>query len=784
MPLAAGTTKGGSNDGGQMSKSDDTLKNPALETALAAIRRGWFVFPVHSSGKETAKKPFAGFKWQELSSNDEAVVRRWWSEHPDAMTAVDCGKSNLLVVDCDVSKDGKKTPVGLRHFEKVCREFGGCDIPQTTMVTSPSGGCHFYFSTDYSTEEALAVKNRAGWNFVEWKRDVEDGMDVRANGGFIIAPGSERKDINAKYVCDEREGVYIASPWLLKVLSHGTPSRRNTEQNRRSEGRMAGKLPGDGDPRATKAMVEELENLRGAQESSRNITLNAVAYRLFRFVAGGYLSEPEVQRELLSASESIGLSPREAEGTIKSAREGAFRNPMSLPPLEPQRSASDAMFEAYENEAAAFSASGDDFLDIGQPDAEPGVAVDETPKPAQEKAKDSPQTGQKREIDPRRIIKKRTTHEKRRERTEWSRSPFLSEEGLLETINLERRNKTVKITTGIARLDEMLRGGFDCFGLYVVGAMSAVGKSAFCQQIADHIALSRPVLYYTLEMSKLELITRTYTRVARHYAEYVDCPVNSGHVRKPLGQHQIDAMLRENPDHPALGKTKAKMLDFASNVFYREPKDFSSDQVFPTVEDLIRDIDSFMSEQPEDAPVPVVFIDYLQLLRNDSEYNNRDENQKMRCVSRALKVLSEKCPVVTISSISRSSYFEAPSLGAFKSCGDIEYSANAALIISSADFVYDGKNDTARNRAKWNEIKTQEEKLYSIDLVKSRGVAYASFCAMYCGRSYYYQELNEEQEEREKARRAMGVTSTTEVSSTKARTSAPRTRTQKFMREA
>ncbi len=46
-------------------------------------------------------------------------------------------------------------------------------------------------------------------------------------------------------------------------------------------------------------------------------------------------------------------------------------------------------------------------------------------------------------------------------------------------------------------------------GLYVLGAISSLGKTTFCGQMADQLAfVGEHVLYFSLEQTRLELVTK------------------------------------------------------------------------------------------------------------------------------------------------------------------------------------------------------------------------------------------------------------------------------------
>ena len=67
-----------------------------LEQALAYVARGWFVFPLKPGTKNPLTKH--GFK---DASNDPKQIRDWWAKTPQANIGLDCGRSNVLVIDVD-----------------------------------------------------------------------------------------------------------------------------------------------------------------------------------------------------------------------------------------------------------------------------------------------------------------------------------------------------------------------------------------------------------------------------------------------------------------------------------------------------------------------------------------------------------------------------------------------------------------------------------------------------------------------------------------------------------
>ena len=78
--------------------------------------------------------------------------------------------------------------------------------------------------------------------------------------------------------------------------------------------------------------------------------------------------------------------------------------------------------------------------------------------------------------------------------------------------------KDTPTETGLYSLDELLDGGLYP-GLYVIGALSSLGKTSFCLQIADYVAQSRDVLYIALEQSAAELTAKTLSRLTAELSQ-------------------------------------------------------------------------------------------------------------------------------------------------------------------------------------------------------------------------------------------------------------------------
>jgi len=123
-----------------------------------------------------AKSPYTSNGLLDSTTNPEQISE-WWNRWPEACIGIDCGKSNLFVIDVDV-KNGKN---GINNY----MSLGISDIGAWHSRT-PSMGLHFVFSGSGKTST-----------------NERTGIDTRGTGGYIIAPPSVVIGVG-KYVATDK----------------------------------------------------------------------------------------------------------------------------------------------------------------------------------------------------------------------------------------------------------------------------------------------------------------------------------------------------------------------------------------------------------------------------------------------------------------------------------------------------------------------------------------------------------------------------------------------------
>lgn len=223
-------------------------------------------------------------------------------------------------------------------------------------------------------------------------------------------------------------------------------------------------------------------------------------------------------------------------------------------------------------------------------------------------------------------------------------------------------------STGFSDLDAILDGGFYS-GLYIVGAISSLGKTTFILQIADYVAAhGQDVLYFSLEMSAYEIMSKSFSRLTHEEAERKKKPELARPVRDILtGSRRQKLTVEQNNvilDAAAEYGKGAEHLHILESVGTK------------TAEDIRHDVER---HHRLTGNWPLVIVDYLQILKAADPHMT--DKQATDAAVLTLKQISRDydIPVFCISSFNRDNYFSPVTMGAFKESGAVEYSADVLI---------------------------------------------------------------------------------------------------------
>jgi replicative DNA helicase len=218
--------------------------------------------------------------------------------------------------------------------------------------------------------------------------------------------------------------------------------------------------------------------------------------------------------------------------------------------------------------------------------------------------------------------------------------------------------------------------GFQPSDLIIVAARPSMGKTAFCLNIATHVALreSKPVLIFSLEMSKEQLVQRMLCSEAEIDAQRIRTGEISEHDFSKLASAM--GKLGDAPLYidDSAGLTAMELRAKARKVAMEVAQARGLATTGPNAGDGL---------------LGLIVIDYLQLMEGRSGSGSKGSDnrvQEIASISRSLKAIARelKTPVIALSQLSRaveSRENKKPMLSDLRESGSIEQDADLVMFI-------------------------------------------------------------------------------------------------------
>ena len=233
------------------------------------------------------------------------------------------------------------------------------------------------------------------------------------------------------------------------------------------------------------------------------------------------------------------------------------------------------------------------------------------------------------------------------------------------------KSKIRGVPTGFKDLDDIL-AGFQKSDLVILAARPSMGKTALALNFAHNIATksNQPVIYFSLEMSKEQLVDRLLS-------------MESG----------VDAWALRTGN---LNDTDFEKIGNAMGSLSEAPI-YIDDTPGITVSELR----TKARREAHKHPLGIIIVDYLQLMSGGSKFGG-DSNrvQEVSEISRGLKGIARELnvPVIALSQLSRSVENRSPQipqLADLRESGSIEQDADVVAFIYREEFY---KPDTDRKK--------------------------------------------------------------------------------------
>lgn len=273
--------------------------------------------------------------------------------------------------------------------------------------------------------------------------------------------------------------------------------------------------------------------------------------------------------------------------------------------------------------------------------------------------------------------------------------------------------------TGFSNIDEKAGGLYP--GLYVLAAISSLGKTTLALQMADQIAeAGQDVLFFSMEQSRLELVSKSLARITAQ--NDITNAVTSLSIRRGYLPLAV-----QNAAEQYKAQTGGRVSIIEGN--------FNCDIGYIT--------DYIHLYQQRTGTAPVVFIDYLQILQptdeGKSKLSKREEIGK--AVTELKRLSREGLTIIVISSLNRANYLTPIAFESLKESGDIEYTADVVwglqLACLDEDEVFEAEGKIKKKRKAVEKAKAENPRKITFTCLKNRyGIS------SYDCRFYYYPQYD------------------------------------------
>jgi hypothetical protein len=321
----------------------EALLAPAtmVDHALLFSGQGFYIFPADPvkkkglrAGEYTAEKK----RWG--ATKDPDTIRQYWTELGEAAIGVSTGKDNrIFVVEVDTLVGGHAADgaVALAALEA---KHG--PLPATRESESPTGSVHRW----WRYPDGLEIKNSAN--------EIGSGIDVRGEGGMVIAPpswvpdrpASDKKPARPAGAYKWRNDLPIADApqWLLDLVVASKEKPKRAEPTERTVVNVP-PLP-DVATYVERVSHREYHNVAQAPAGRRNHQLNISSLILGKYVGSGELDEQKAIQTMLDACKVNGLlddGEDKCLATIESGLKKGKSEPAKMPlPDHPELTAPQA----------------------------------------------------------------------------------------------------------------------------------------------------------------------------------------------------------------------------------------------------------------------------------------------------------------------------------------------------------------------------------------------------------------------------------------------------------
>ncbi len=271
----------------------DSKRPSMLAAALTLARKGHPVFPLYEPAgtgcscddprcEHVGKHPRCAHGFKDATT-DEEQIREWWASWPNANIGMPTGQqAGILALDVDPRHHG------VESFYRLQEEHGR--LPETAQNRTGGGGFHLFFA--YPSNGAR----------IKSKNDFRPGIDIKADGGFVVMPPSRHQD-GRRYSLEVNAPLACLPDEYLTLILEAQAKGKSTEPKERGQKirkgarndyltRMAGSLRRTGaSPESLQAMLLQV-NKNDCDPPLSDEEVKRIAASIGRYAVGEERSAP------------------------------------------------------------------------------------------------------------------------------------------------------------------------------------------------------------------------------------------------------------------------------------------------------------------------------------------------------------------------------------------------------------------------------------------------------------------------------------------------------------
>ena len=269
------------------------------------------------------------------------------------------------------------------------------------------------------------------------------------------------------------------------------------------------------------------------------------------------------------------------------------------------------------------------------------------------------------------------------------------------------------LPTGFSGFDKAIGGGLYP-RTYVIGAISTIGKTTFTLQAVDGVAeAGGDVIIFSLEMMKEELLARSISREI-----YRDCLMESKETVRRLARTEQEILTLSRQSYT--DEQQQAIISAWKRYERYAGGHISIYEGARTADDIERITQEYITNT---GKVPVVVVDYLQILQPNEDYIRAQPRQQVdynvNVFARMRREL--KTPIILISAFNRNSYNGVADNSSFKESGAIEYTGDCMITMEYNVNWESGQGRENKNKEKLKEQQRKDIRNIVLTFQKNRG---------------------------------------------------------------